>query len=173
MYLLILNFLILQIQTNLDTFVPLSLLFGGLPQVHHFFLLTWIPQLPTRTIAVDKQLWFLGFTRPGMQSSPPGWHYIFRESRTKPLFAMKNILGPGGFPKIQWFTKPRWEALKLFRAHVEGKGSSSTSLAVLVATDVAARGLDIPNISCHLGCRCLDDPLGSADWEKGCHLVGR
>eukprot|EP00434_Breviolum_minutum_P038414 symbB.v1.2.034074.t1/scaffold4276.1/size42073/3 len=40
----------------------------------------------------------------------------------------------------------RQEALKLFRAHVEGKGS--TSLAVLVATDVAARGLDIPNISC-------------------------
>ena len=45
-------------------------------------------------------------------------------------------------------------------------------MAVLVATDVAARGLDIPNISCHLGCRCLDDPSGSADWEKGCHLVG-
>ncbi|CAJ1333328.1 unnamed protein product [Effrenium voratum] len=39
----------------------------------------------------------------------------------------------------------REKALQLFRTHVEG---TSKSLAVLVATDVAARGLDIPNISC-------------------------
>eukprot|EP00438_Fugacium_kawagutii_P021334 Skav215885 [mRNA] locus=scaffold956:112699:117502:- [translate_table: standard] len=46
--------------------------------------------------------------------------------------------------------KPHLEgaALKLFRGHVERSGSKG--LAVLVATDVAARGLDIPNISCAL-----------------------
>ncbi|CAL1133052.1 unnamed protein product [Cladocopium goreaui] len=42
----------------------------------------------------------------------------------------------------------REEALRHFRAHVEGGGKASKALAVLVATDVAARGLDIPNISC-------------------------
>eukprot|EP00435_Cladocopium_sp_Y103_P049491 s442_g14.t4 len=43
----------------------------------------------------------------------------------------------------------REEALRHFRAHVEGTARASrASLAVLVATDVAARGLDIPNMSC-------------------------
>ncbi|CAE7207478.1 DBP1 [Symbiodinium natans] len=43
----------------------------------------------------------------------------------------------------------REKALQLFRRHAEGHISNSRdSAAVLVATDVAARGLDIPDITC-------------------------
>eukprot|EP00439_Symbiodinium_sp_Y106_P023594 s4795_g2.t2 len=43
----------------------------------------------------------------------------------------------------------REKALQLFRHHAEGRSSGSRdSAAVLVATDVAARGLDIPDITC-------------------------
>ncbi|CAE7683095.1 DBP1 [Symbiodinium pilosum] len=41
----------------------------------------------------------------------------------------------------------REKALHLFRQHTEGHGSRGRA-AVLVATDVAARGLDIPDITC-------------------------
>ncbi|OLP79699.1 ATP-dependent RNA helicase ded1 [Symbiodinium microadriaticum] len=44
----------------------------------------------------------------------------------------------------------REKALQLFRHHAEGRssGSRDSDAAVLVATDVAARGLDIPDITC-------------------------
>ncbi|CAE7499824.1 DBP1, partial [Symbiodinium sp. CCMP2456] len=44
----------------------------------------------------------------------------------------------------------REKALQLFRHHAEGRssGSRDSGSAVLVATDVAARGLDIPDITC-------------------------
>ena len=49
----------------------------------------------------------------------------------------------------------REKALNLFRTRIEGRnGRNGRSLAVLVATDVAARGLDIPNISC-VTCFCF------------------
>ena len=58
---------------------------------------------------------------------------------------MKEQLKSSFFRDFPWFR----QALRHFRAHVEGSGKASKALAVLVATDVAARGLDIPNISCH------------------------
>lgn len=60
------------------------------------------------------------------------------------IFPYKKQLKSTFFPDFPWFR----QALRHFRAHVEGGGKASKA-AVLVATDVAARGLDIPNISCH------------------------
>ena len=61
------------------------------------------------------------------------------------IFPYKKQLKLTFFRDFPWFC----QALRHFRAHVEGGGKASKALAVLVATDVAARGLDIPNISCH------------------------
>ena len=166
--------------------MPVSLLFGGLPQSTLFFSpKAWISSTsnpnPFFSLLVVKVRVFFNkkcAKKKDMNrncdslGSPPTPDEVVTTRILTSLVEnpQLNLYLPlescvGG--RSHWKSFNWWEALRLFRAHVEGKGSSS--LAALVATDVAARGLDIPNISCHLGFD-KDDPLGSADvswWEKG------